>query len=218
MTFLRLAAFAFMIVLLPASLAAAPHKNAPPPRVAAAETPAPVEHAAVEEHHEEESTGLPQMDVARFPGQIFWLTLTFMLTYGLMRYLVLPQVQGTLAVREGQVSADVAAARAKNEEAKRLMAEYEARLGKARLDAQDAVRRVNEDSNKHAAEVTSLQTGEMDAAIRKAEDSLSAQKQNVMAALQHEITGITGEIVQAIAGFTPGPEALANAIRKTKGS
>lgn len=54
-----------------------------------------------EEHHA--SAGLPQMDTAWFPSQIFWLAITFGFLYVVFSKKVLPGISSTLESRRNQI-------------------------------------------------------------------------------------------------------------------
>lgn len=195
---------------------AAKHKPAPAPvAVEAAAAPAEGEHAA-EAGHEEASGGLPQMDVSRFPGQLFWLTITFILTYLLMKHVALPGVEKTLETREKRISADIGGSKAKNEAAKHLMTEYEARLSKARSDAQNATRLVTDESAKKAADALNVQTAKVNADIKAADSRILAEKTKAIAALDKEVVSVVAALVKSVAGISPSDSDIETALQKVR--
>ncbi|MBY0429106.1 MAG: hypothetical protein K2Q32_07795 [Alphaproteobacteria bacterium] len=214
--------FCALIVLsfglaLPAD-AARLHKNAP---AAVEATAAEPQAAVVEEHaaqaaHEEGSGGLPQMDVSRFPSQLFWLAITFLLTYFLMKNVALPAVENTLENREKRISADIGGSKAKNEAAKHLMAEYEARLTKARSDAQTATRTVTDESSKKANEALGVQTAKVNSDIKAADARILEQKNKAIAALDKEVVSVVSTLVNSVAGITPSASDIEAALQKVR--
>ncbi len=196
---------------------AAKHKNAPAP--AAESMAAQSEHGESHEEagaHEDASGGLPQMDVSRFPGQLFWLTITFILTYLLMKHVALPGVEKTLETREKRISADIGGSKAKNEAAKHLMAEYEARLAKARSDAQNATRTVTDESAKKAAEALGVQTAKVNADIKSADARILAEKNKAISALDKEVVSVVGALVKSVAGISPSASDIEIALQKAR--
>ncbi len=193
---------------------AAKHKAAPVVEAAVEKTAAP-EHAA-DAGHGEESGGMPQMDVSRFPGQLFWLAITFILTYLLMKHVALPGVEKTLETREKRISADIGGSKAKNEAAKHLMTEYEARLSKARSDAQNATRVVTDESAKKAAAALDEQTTKVNADIKAADARILTEKNKAIAALDKEVVSVVGALVKSVAGITPSPSEIETALQKVR--
>ena len=57
-----------------------------------------------------EKAGMPQLDFSTFPNQIFWLVVTLVVTFLLLKLVVLPRVGGILAERKGAIASDLAAA------------------------------------------------------------------------------------------------------------
>lgn len=212
------ALFVMSLVLAIVPAHAAKHKNAPTPPVAVETTAAEGEHGAGHEAaaHEEGSGGLPQMDISRFPGQLFWLTITFILTYLLMKHVALPGVEKTLETREKRISADIGGSKAKNEAAKHLMVEYETRLAKARSDAQTATRTVTDESAKKAADALGSQTAKVNADIRSADARILAEKNKAIAALDKEVVSVVGALVQSVAGINPSTTDIENALQKVR--
>lgn len=170
--------------------------------------------AAGAEHHEEGAGGLPQLDIARFPGQLFWLSMTFIFTFVMMRFVALPKVAETIGSREDRINSDVAAAKNKNESMKRLTGEYETRLTRARSDAVTATRTVNEEAAKVTAAKLAEQATQINAKLKDAETRLTTQKNEAIAALDKETTSVVSEILLHVAGISPASAEVESAIKK----
>jgi F-type H+-transporting ATPase subunit b len=85
--------------------------------------------------HEEGAGGLPQFDVAAWPGQMAWFLIFFVIVFILMTRVFVPRIGGTIAEREGKISGDVAEARRLKEEADAQAAAAEAETAQARAQA-----------------------------------------------------------------------------------
>ncbi|SDM23305.1 F0F1 ATP synthase subunit B family protein [Maricaulis salignorans] len=90
-----------------------------------------VEHAA--EAHA--SGGLPQLDVSTWPGQLFWLAVTFTLLYLMMWKVVLPRIRNAIEERRDRIADDLDAAADLKQKADDSSAEYERLLSDARAKA-----------------------------------------------------------------------------------
>ncbi|HDR27259.1 MAG TPA: F0F1 ATP synthase subunit B', partial [Rhodovulum sp.] len=57
-----------------------------------------------------EPVGMPQLDFATFPNQIFWLVVTLVVIYFVLSRIALPRIAAVLAERQGTISNDIIAA------------------------------------------------------------------------------------------------------------
>lgn len=114
--------------------------------------------------HGASGAGMPQLDFAHFPNQIFWLVVTLIVIYLVLSRVALPRIGAVLAQRAGTISNDIAAA----EDLKRKASEAEDAYEKALADARVEAGRI-------AAEAKAEIQAELDAAIAKADEQISAK-------------------------------------------
>ncbi|OJH43938.1 F0F1 ATP synthase subunit B' [Paracoccus sp. SM22M-07] len=114
--------------------------------------------------HATEAAGLPQLDIATFGNQIFWLVVTLVVLYLVLSRVALPRIAAVLSDRQGAVTGDLMAAEEFKQKAKEAEAAYDKALADARSEAQAIV----------AQNRTEIQT-ELDAAIAKADAEISAR-------------------------------------------
>jgi F-type H+-transporting ATPase subunit b len=123
---------------------------------------AEAESAAVEAA-EEEATGTGPNPLAVDPDLAIWTLVVFAILFGLLAKFAWPQIAAAVDERERKISATIAAADARLEEAKRVLAEHEARmaatagevkemLDEARRDAETTKKRIEEEGRKAAAD------------------------------------------------------------------
>ena len=108
--------------------------------------------------------GLPQLDVATFGNQIFWLVVTLVVIYLILSKIALPRIAAVLAERQGTITNDIAAA----EELKQKAAEAEAAYEKALADARAEAGRI-------AAEAKAEMQAEVAEAMKKADAEIAAR-------------------------------------------
>ena len=114
--------------------------------------------------HAAEAAGLPQLDIATFGNQIFWLVVTLVVLYLVLSRVALPRIAAVLSDRQGAVTGDLMAAEEFKQKAKEAEAAYDKALADARSEAQAIVAQ-------NRAEIQS----ELDAAIAKADAEISAR-------------------------------------------
>lgn len=81
------------------------------------------------------SAGMPQLDFSTFPNQIFWLAVTLVVIFFVLRSVALPRIGATLAARKGTITGDLAAAEEMKQRAKAAEVAYNDALVSARNEA-----------------------------------------------------------------------------------
>lgn len=85
----------------------------------------------------EKDGGLPQFNLETYPSQAFWLFVTFFFVYAFVKNIVLPQIDGTMTLREDHIRHELQEAGALNEKARILQDDYEKRMKEAHNEAHD---------------------------------------------------------------------------------
>ncbi|HKT52878.1 MAG TPA: hypothetical protein VJP88_00385, partial [Caulobacteraceae bacterium] len=82
------------------------------------------------------SAGLPQFDVAQWPGQMVWMLIIFAVMFFLFARLFVPRVGGAMDRREDRIAGDIGDARRLKDRAEAQAAEAAEETAKARARAQ----------------------------------------------------------------------------------
>ncbi len=138
---------------------------------------------------------MPQLDFATFPSQLFWLAITFLLLFLLMKTVALPRVGAAIAARRSRLDDDLARAAEMKSQAEAAIAAYQQALAAARAQAQAAIK---ETADRLAAEASERQhqlAAELAAQLGAAEREIAAAKERALA----EIRGIAVEIAASVA-------------------
>ena len=64
--------------------------------------------------------GLPQLDLSTYPSLMFWAVISLIIGYFLMRYVVTPNIQSILNLRETNIQNDLVKAKASNQENEKI--------------------------------------------------------------------------------------------------
>jgi F-type H+-transporting ATPase subunit b len=159
------------------------------------------------------SGGLPQFDVAMWPGQMAWFLIFFVIVFVLMSRVFVPRIGGTIAEREGKIRGDAAEARRLKEEADAQAAAAQADIAQARaqamkLGAEARAKAQAEISARLAAEEAKLaETG------AAAESRIAAARDAAMANVGDIAADAAQAIVQKLTGKAPTAAELASAGR-----
>jgi len=157
--------------------------------------------------------GFPPFDTKTFPGQIFWLAITFSILFVVLWRVAGPLIAGTIAARRQRINDDIAEAQKARTEADAASAAHQTALAGARARAQALA---EENRKRVGSEVESAKIEadkEAQAAIAGAEQAIAqtrrAAKEHVSKAAQDAAIAI----VQRLIGETVAPGDAVSAVR-----
>jgi F-type H+-transporting ATPase subunit b len=160
----------------------------------------------------EGSGGMPQLDYHDFAPQLVWLAIAFVALYLVMSRLAVPRIEDTLTKRQAKIQGDLDAAEKANEETRALVADYEKRLADAREDARRLTRERGEADSAEAAALFKDLHDRLAKQIDEAEKRIAAQRDDVMAGLEHMARDIGQDVYAKIAGQPADQGALAGKV------
>lgn len=79
--------------------------------------------------------GMPQLNFATWPNQVFWLLVALVIIYIVLTKIAMPRIAAVLAERKGKITGDLAAAEELKSKAKAAEKAYNLALEQARLEA-----------------------------------------------------------------------------------
>ena len=119
---------------------------------------------------------LPQLDLATYSSQVFWLIVSFVVLYFLVAKLAMPRIAEVLEERQERIEDDLDKAETLKKEAYQVRIEYEKALSAAREKAQDATRHAQEEIAKRSAEAESAAQVKVTVMLEEAEKRIAASK------------------------------------------
>jgi F-type H+-transporting ATPase subunit b len=172
-------------------------------------TPADAAHAAAETHA---SGGLPQLDMSTWPGQLFWLAVTFSVLFLMLWRVILPRIGMAIEDRRDRIADDLDMASSLKDKAEASAAEYERLLAEARSKAHAMAMknrdRVDQDVANEAAQA--------DEEIAKrqvvAEQRISEMREKALSEVRNVAIETTEAIITELTGTKADTKALAAAV------
>ncbi|MBI1276091.1 hypothetical protein GC177_08985 [bacterium] len=129
------------------------------------------------------SAGMPQLDFATYPSQIFWLFTTLIVLYYMLARHLLPPVVEMVEQRKQRIASDIDRAKKMQQEAEQVKYEYELALQKARAEANKILQNT-------ATRIKAMQ----DERIAKLEESLSHQMQEAESRIRQSKESLSKDI------------------------
>jgi F-type H+-transporting ATPase subunit b len=160
-----------------------------------------------------QKAGMPQFDLSRFPSQIFWLGVTFLVLYWVMSKIALPRIGEVLEARANRIGGDLDRASALKAEADQIKAAYEKALGESRAKAQEVGRTTEASLAREAADRQARLGNELAGRIRDAEGRIAAAKASAMGNLAGVAAEVATLAVQRVAGIGISPAEADQAAR-----
>jgi F-type H+-transporting ATPase subunit b len=155
---------------------------------------------------------MPQLDFSTFLPQLFWLAVTFLALYVLMKWVALPQVGRAIEARHRQLDDDLAQASQMKSEAEAVLAAYEKTLAEARGQAQAVLRETGERLAAQAAEQQRRLAAELAGQIAAAEGQIAAAKQQAVAEIRGVAVEAAGAVAEKLTGAAGDPAKTAAAV------
>jgi len=149
----------------------------------------------------EKKAGLPQLDMAYYPGQLFWLAVSFIVLYLLMLKVALPAVQRVQTGRQQTIARELATARAAHDEAKAVMAHVEQALLESRTKARTIVDAIQLDVTTAAAERMEQQQHELTRRLHDAEVRIVTARVAAIKDIQTMAGDLSTTIVERVSGL-----------------
>ena len=151
---------------------------------------------------EERGAGLPQLDVATWPSQLFWLVVLFGAGYIVMSKLVTPRIGMVLEERRNALDGNLEKARNASAEAAKIRAEYEKDLETARSEAARNTKNAAAKAARNAEDTEARTAQKIANKVAKAEAKLAEAKNTALGNLNDVAAVLAIEAVSKIAGIS----------------
>lgn len=155
---------------------------------------------------------MPQLDLSTYVPQLFWLLVTFVVLYVLMKRLAVPQVGRAIEARRQRLDSDLARAGELKAQAETVLANYEKTLSSARAEAQAKLR---ETSGRMAAEAAERQrqlAASLAQQIAAAERSIAASKDEALVEIRGVAIDVGRSVVEKLTGSAPDAATMEAAV------
>jgi len=144
---------------------------------------------------------MPQFDFGYWPGQIFWLLVTFAVLYTLLTTWLLPRVRGTLDSREDRIAGDIKEARRLRDLAESDAKAAEAEMIEGRARAHKTAADQKAKSNAESAQRKALLEAELSGKLAKAEIRIRASRDEAMSHVRGIAEDTASTIVEKLTGL-----------------
>jgi F-type H+-transporting ATPase subunit b len=145
-----------------------------------------------------EAVGMPQLDFATFPNQIFWLLVTLVVLYLILNRVALPRIASVLADRHGSIQRDLDQAEDLKRKAVEAEEAYNKALADARSQAGEIVAEARADIQKDLDAATAKADAKITAKAAESEAAIAEIRKGAMKSVQEVALATTADIVDAV--------------------
>lgn len=163
------------------------------------------------------ATGMPQLDFATWPNQIFWLAVTLVVIYFLLTRLILPRIGAVLAERSSTITNDLAAANDLKQQAVAAEKAFTDALAAARAEAGRIVAGAKAEIHKDLALAIAKADAEIAAKVAESEKSVAEIRAGALASITEVARDTAREIVAALGGKPDARAVTAAVTARLKG-
>jgi F-type H+-transporting ATPase subunit b len=140
------------------------------------------------------ASGMPQFDLAQWPGQIVWVLIVFALLYVLLAKVFVPRLAGTIEARETRISGEIGDARRMRDEALEKSAAAAGEMAQAKARARAI-------ADEATAKVKAKGEAQRAAEDAKLGQILAAADEEIAAARATAMTHVQGIAMQTAAAM-----------------
>ena len=145
--------------------------------------------------------GLPQLDIATWPSQLFWLVVLFGAGYLIMAKVVTPSIGAVLEERRIKLDGDLEKARRASSDAAKIRADYENDLEKARTEAAKFAKQAAIEASKQADDAEAKVRQKLVDKVTRTEGNLAKAKSNAIGNLNDVAVEVAIEAIAALTGI-----------------
>ena len=173
---------------------------------------------ATEAHGAAESgAGLPQLDLATFPNQIFWLLVTLVVIYFVLSKIALPRIGNVLADRSSTIMNDISAAEELKLKAKEAEDAYNKALAEAKAEAGRIAAETRAEIQADLDAATAKADLEISAKAEESEKAIAAIREGAMESVKEVAKDTAKELVSALGGSADAKTVTAAVTARLKG-
>jgi F-type H+-transporting ATPase subunit b len=154
------------------------------------------------------SGGLPQFDLAQWPGQIVWALVIFLVLYLLFTFVFVPRVAGTIEAREDKISGDFGDARRLRDEAQAQSDAAAAEMDEARARGHRVATEARNAAKASAAARQADEDAILATRLAEAEGRIAATRAEAMTHVRAIAAETAEAMVRHLTGQTPSPAEL----------
>jgi F-type H+-transporting ATPase subunit b len=161
--------------------------------------------------------GMPQLNIATWPNQVFWLLVALVIIYIVMTKIAMPRIASVLAERKGRIGGDLAAAEELKSKAKAAEKAYNLALEQARVEAGKIILATKAEIQKDLNAAMAEADAQISAKAAESEKRIAEIRSGAVQAVAEVARETAGALVTALGGTADDKAIEAAVAARLKG-
>lgn len=161
--------------------------------------------------------GMPQLNFATWPNQVFWLLVALVIIYIVLTKIAMPRIASVLAERKGRISGDLAAAEELKSKAKAAENAYNLALEQARVEAGKIILATKAEIQKDLNAAMADADAQISAKAAESEKRIAEIRAGAVQAVSEVARETAGALVVALGGTADDAAIEAAVAARLKG-
>jgi len=161
--------------------------------------------------------GMPQLNFATWPNQVFWLLVALVIIYIVLTKIAMPRIASVLAERKGRINGDLAAAEELKSKAKAAEKAYNLALEQARVEAGKIILATKAEIQKDLNAAMADADAQILAKAAESEKRIAEIREGAVQAVAEVARETAGALVSALGGTADAAAIEAAVAARLKG-
>ena len=161
--------------------------------------------------------GMPQLNFATWPNQVFWLLVALVIIYIVLTKIAMPRIASVLAERKGRINGDLAAAEELKSKAKAAEKAYNLALEQARVEAGKIILATKAEIQKDLNAAMADADAQISAKAAESEKRIAEIRAGAVQAVSEVARETAGALVVALCGTADDAAIVAAVAARLKG-
>ena len=161
--------------------------------------------------------GMPQLNFATWPNQVFWLLVALVIIYIVLTKIAMPRIASVLAERKGRINGDLAAAEELKSKAKAAEKAYNLALEQARVEAGKIILATKAEIQKDLNAAMADADAQISAKAAESEKRIAEIRAGAVQAVSEVARETAGALVVALGGTADDAAIEAAVAARLKG-
>ncbi len=159
-----------------------------------------------------DSVGMPQLDFATFPSQIFWLIVALVALYFILSKVALPRIAGVIEERHDAIEDDLDRAADFRRRASEAEAAYEAALAEAKQRAGEIAAKARAEMQADVDKAIAKADAEIAARAAEGEKRIADIRASALRSIEEVANDAAAALVDRLAPGAADPAAIQSAV------
>ena len=141
---------------------------------------------------------MPQLEIATYPSQIFWLVVSFLILYLIMSRIIIPKIASVIKSRESEIKNNIHISEQMYKDTEIINDEYEETKKNIENEARQIINHLKETTNKKITTKTDLLKKRLEQKLEKNEQEIIKQKKKTIKEINKISLNISEEILKKL--------------------